>query len=64
MCEICLHSPHLRNCPLADEEPECLCEQCGNPIYEATDRWVDDDHNKFCSEECAEKFHDIHKEDG
>lgn len=63
MCEICLHNPHLRSCPLADETPECLCEQCGTPIYEMTERWVDDDRNKFCSEECAEKYHDIHKEE-
>lgn len=62
MCSVCLHSPHLRDCPLNDREYECLCEQCGEKIYEDEERWVDNEGNQFCSEECAVKYHRIHKE--
>lgn len=64
MCDVCLHSSHLRGCPLEQRDHECLCEQCGEPIYSDEERWVDEDRNRFCSEQCAEEFHKIHREEG
>lgn len=61
ICEVCLHSPHLRGCPLAPAKVIAYCVECGTRIYNDEEIWSDAEDNFFCSEYCAEKYHKIQK---
>ncbi len=48
MCEICLRTPCLSQCPNAPLPPVvCECEECGDPIYEG-DLYYHIGEHKFC----------------
>ena len=59
ICEVCLHTPHLRGCPLAPAKHVATCVECGTRIYDDEELWTDAEGHRFCSEKCAEKYHEI-----
>lgn len=53
MCDICLHSPCLPQCPNAPPPPVVFtCYNCGEPIYEG-DNYYDIEGEAWC-EECID----------
>lgn len=63
MCEICRNHPCLSRCPNAPE-PKIMgfCLQCSEELREDYEYSKDNEGNKFCSDECAIKYHGIESE--
>ena len=59
MCEICGYSRCVPRCPNYIPATIGCCEQCHEPLYDAQPVWTDNEQHTFCSEECAEEFHEI-----
>lgn len=59
VCEICLHSPHLWGCPIRPQKRIGTCAECGVYIFQDEEIWTDGDGRRFCSEKCAEQYHEI-----
>lgn len=61
MCEICRSiGACVSRCPNA-QDPKIMgyCKKCSYELREDYEYYTDNDGNKFCSEECAIKFHGI-----
>ena len=62
MCEYCklpcgLHHP---SCPKAQDPPVMgYCIQCNQELRQDYEYYIDNEDNKFCSEECAIQYHGI-----
>ena len=39
------------------------CEKCREELYEEYEIWIDDNGNKFCSEDCAKDYYGIKEMD-
>ena len=58
-CEFCGHEPHDFRCPNAEPKTHGRCKQCLLHLRDDYPYWTDNDDNKFCSEECANKWNGI-----
>ena len=61
MCEYCGYvGGHHPRCPNA-LEPKVRghCEQCGMDLREDYEYFVDNENNKFCSEDCSLEYHGV-----
>lgn len=61
MCEYCHYiGGHHPRCPNAPEpEIRGYCEQCNEELREDYEYYIDNESNKFCSEECALKYYGV-----
>lgn len=60
MCEYCHQYKHHSLCPNAPDPPiRDKCLQCDEDLREDYTYWIDEDGNKFCSDDCAMEYHDI-----
>ena len=61
MCEYCHYiSGHHPRCPNAPEpKVHGYCQQCGGELLEDYEYYVDNEDNKFCSDDCACLYHGI-----
>ena len=61
MCDICLSGGKCHpRCPNAPEpKTRGCCEQCGAKLREDYEYYTDNEDSKFCSEDCALKYHGI-----
>lgn len=59
MCGICGFTNCVSSCPNYEPKIIGFCEKCGGIIYNSGEIWVDNDNNKFCSEECAKEYYEI-----
>lgn len=53
MCEVCRQTPCCSGCPNAEPTRICICEMCGEDIYEGETMYVIDDY-KYC-ENCIDQ---------
>jgi len=59
-CEFCHHdNPHDYRCPNYEPKIHGYCPQCYTPLLDTSTYYVDNDGNRFCSEECAIQNHGI-----
>ncbi len=64
MCEVCLRTPCHPRCPNAKESKIVgECKHCGEPIYDGSEYWTDDDNNIYESRVCAELYYGIRQID-
>ena len=65
MCEYChCDVSHLPRCPNApDPKIRGHCEQCKEELREDYEYYIDNEDNKFCSDDCAIKYHGIKSEE-
>ena len=63
MCEVCGSTHCVSSCPNYMPKVIGRCEKCGEHIYDNGAIWIDDNNNKFCSEECAEEYYGIKEMD-
>ena len=60
ICSECWQSPCHPLCPNAPESKvRGYCEQCGEKLREDYEFYIDNEDNKFCSEDCALEYHGI-----
>ena len=61
LCDVCRrYGHHLPECPYAPvPKIKGYCTQCNDELREDYEYYVDNEDNKFCSEECAVKYHGI-----
>lgn len=64
MCSECRQYPCHPQCPNAPEpKVRGYCEQCGEELREDYEYYTDNEDNKFCSDDCAIKYHGIKSEE-
>lgn len=62
MCEYCKLpcGMHYPSCPHALDPPIMgYCLQCNQELRQDYEYYIDNEDNKFCSEECAIQYHEI-----
>lgn len=60
MCTICGFNPCSGRCPNAPEpQIRGCCQECGEDLREDYEYYIDDNDNKFCSEDCALKYYGV-----
>lgn len=61
MCEYCHWiSGHHPRCPnTLNSKVRGICEQCREELREGYEYYADNEDNKFCSDDCAIKYHGI-----
>lgn len=65
MCEHCRYViGHHSLCPNAPEpKVRGYCKQCNEGLREDYEYYTDNEDNKFCSDDCALKYHGIKSEE-
>lgn len=60
MCSECMRHPCHPQCPNSNE-PKVIgyCEECGDRLREDYEYYTDNEGSKFCTRECAIKYHGI-----
>ena len=60
MCRECRQFPCHPRCPNApDPRVRGRCEQCGDELREDYEYYIDNNDNKFCSDDCALEYYGI-----
>lgn len=64
MCNECRQTSCRSSCPNAPEpKVRDYCKQCGEGLREDYEYYTDNEDNKFCSDDCAVKYHGIKSEE-